>query len=63
MLKLKQKIVLFIEPDSGWTTPSKIGKSFMNRFSIDEDASFEILQIIEVHIEDRYDAGQDRSNL
>ena len=48
MPKLKQKLVFFIEPDLGWTTPSKTGKSFLNRFAIEEDASFEIIQITEV---------------
>ena len=41
-----QKIVLFIEPASkAWTTPSKIGNLFMNRFAICEDAKYEILKI------------------
>ena len=41
-----QKIVLFIEPQTRkWRTPLKIGNLFMNRFSIDEDASHEILKI------------------
>ena len=41
-----QKIVLFIEPaEEEWTTPSKIGNLFMNRFAIDEDAKNEILKI------------------
>ena len=44
-----QKIVLFIEPnDDAWCTPSKIGHLFMNRFSVDEDASFEIVKILEL---------------
>ena len=44
-----QKIVLFIEPtDKAFQTPSKIGNLFMNRFVIDEDASFEISQIVEL---------------
>ena len=46
MSKLNQKIVLFIEPvEAAWTTPSKIGNLFMNRFGIDEDAKHEILKI------------------
>ena len=41
-----QKIVLFIDPAAeAWTTPSKIGNLFMNRFGIDEDAKHEILKI------------------
>ena len=45
-IKIMQKIVLFIEPAwSASLTPSKIGKLFMNRFGIDEDAKHEILKI------------------
>ena len=41
-----QKIVLLIEPAAeAWTTPSKIGNLFMNRFAIGEDAKNEILKI------------------
>ena len=41
-----QKIVVFIEEaDEPSVTPLKIGNLFMNRFSIDEDAGFEILKI------------------
>ena len=41
-----QKIVLFIEPQElKWSTPLKIGNLFMNRFSIDEDGSHEILKM------------------
>ena len=44
-----QKIVLFIEPnETAFITPEKIGNIFMNRFSIDEDASSEILGIFEL---------------
>ena len=47
-----QKIVLFIEPAAeAWSTPSKIGNSFMNRFGIDEDAKHEILKIY--HLENK----------
>ena len=35
-----------VEPsDEVWSTPSKIGNLFMNRFAIDEDATHEILRI------------------
>ena len=45
-IKIMQKIVLFIEPSYvAWSTPSKIGNLFMNRFGIDEDAKHEILKI------------------
>ena len=44
-----QKIVLFIEPsDEAFLTPSKIGHLFMNRFTIEEEASFEIVKIFEL---------------
>ena len=45
-IKIMQKIVLFIEPaEAAWSTPSKIGNSFMNRVGIEEDAKHEILKI------------------
>ena len=44
-----QKIVLFIESsDDAFQTPEKICHLFMNRFSVDEDASFEVLNILEL---------------
>ena len=44
-----QKIVLFIEPsDDAFETPFKIGHLFMNRFSIEEGANFEIVKIFEL---------------
>ena len=44
-----QKIVLFIEPsDDAFLTPFKIGHLFMNRFTIEEEASFEIVKVIEL---------------
>ena len=43
-----QKIVLFIEPnDDAFSTPSKIGHLFMNRFAIDEDPGYEISKVLE----------------
>ena len=43
-----QKTIIFIEPnDEAFATPEKIGNIFMNRFAIDEDTSFEILNIFE----------------
>ena len=43
------KIVLFIEPnEDAFSTPEKIGHLFINRFSVDEDASFEILKVLEL---------------
>ena len=44
-----QKIVLFIEPsDDAFQTPFKSGHLFMNRFSIGEEANFEIVKIFEL---------------
>ena len=44
-----QKIVLFIEPsDKAHRTPLKAGHLFMNRFAIDEDAGFEIINVLEL---------------
>ena len=44
-----QKIVLFIEPnDDAFWTPLKIGHLFINRFAIDEDAGFEIVEVLEL---------------
>ena len=43
------KIVLFIEPtDDAFSTPYKIGHLFMNRFTIDEEAKFEIVKVFEL---------------
>ena len=43
----RHNIVLCIEPVTfAWLTSSQIGNLLMNRFSIDEDANFEILKII-----------------
>ena len=42
-----QGLVLFIEPDDRYLTPSKIGNLFMNRFAIEEDQGHEILRIFE----------------
>ena len=44
-----QKIILFVEPnDVAFSTPSKIGDIFMNRFAIDENTSCEILKRFEL---------------
>ena len=49
MSKVMQKIVLFIEPnDDAFFTPEKIGHLLMNQFSVDEDASFEVLNVLEL---------------
>ena len=42
-------LVLFIEPsDKAHRTPLKAGHLFMNRFAIDEDAGFEIINVLEL---------------
>ena len=44
-----QKIVLFIEPnEDAFDTSFKSGHLFMNRFSIGEEANFEIVKIFEL---------------
>ena len=49
MSEAMQKIVLFIEPiDDAFWTPTKIGHLFMNRFGVDEDASFEVINVLEL---------------
>ena len=43
------KIVLFIEPsDDAFIRTTKIGHLFMNRFGVDEDAAFEIINVFEL---------------
>ena len=47
--EIMQKVVLFVEPiDVAFFTPTKIANLFINRFSIDEDASSEIVAIFEL---------------
>ena len=49
MSKIKQGIILFVEPcDEPCGRPLKVGNSLMNRFAVDEDAAFEILKIFEL---------------
>ena len=49
MKRRSQKIVLLIEPENvKYSTPTKIGNLFMNRFAIDEDESHEVLKIFEL---------------
>ena len=49
MAKAMHKIILFIEPiDEAFFTPEKAGHLFMNRFAVDEDASFEVLNVMEL---------------
>ena len=49
MPKIMQKIILFIEPnEDAWFTPAKIGDLFMNRFAVDEDTAFEVINVLEL---------------
>ena len=49
MPKAMHKIVLFIEPyDDEFYTPEKIGHLFMNRFGVDEDAAFKVINVLEL---------------
>ena len=44
---MPQNIIIFIEPpDHKWSYPFKIANLYMNRFAIDEDAAFEIRDVI-----------------
>ena len=56
MTKTKQNFILFIEPPVvPWSSPSKIAHSYMNRFSIDEEAGFELLGVYNLSIQsDRF---------
>ena len=50
MPKIRQNIVLFIEPnDDTFLTPEKIAHSFSNLFIIDEEAGFELSGIHYLH--------------
>ena len=45
-MKNRQNIFLLIEPPiDPWSFPSKIGYSYMNRFTIDDDAAFELIGV------------------
>lgn len=47
-MKQRQNIVLMVEPsEDKFTCATKIGNLFINRFAIDEEAAFEIIQILE----------------
>ena len=49
MSTVMHKIVLFVEPnDDAFLTPAKIGHLFMNRFGVDEDAAFEVINVLEL---------------
>ena len=50
MPKIRQNIVLFIEPnDDTFLTPQKIAHSFTNQFVISEEAGFELSGIHYLH--------------
>ena len=41
-----QNVILFIDTsEHDWSTSLKSGNSYMNRFSIEEDAAFEVIGI------------------
>ena len=55
MPKYMHQVIFMIEPnDDKYWTNEKIGNIFMNRFTIDEDAAFEILQIFELQKTSEY---------
>ena len=46
MSKVMQNLVVFMDPSElAAETPLKVGKMALNRFSIDEDAAFELLGV------------------
>lgn len=47
-MKQTQNIVLIVEPsEDQFTCATNIGNLFINRFAIEEEAAFEIIQILE----------------
>ena len=56
-----QNVILFIDASGkDYETPQKSGNSFMNRFSVNEDASFEIIGIH--HLETQQSSNLDNQN-
>ena len=54
-MKLKQNIVVFIEPnDEDQKSPTSIGNLYLNRFAIDEDAADEVLKVCQLQKCNRY---------
>ena len=48
-MKQTQNIVLMVEPsEDSFTCPFKIGNLFINRFCIEEQAAFEVIEIFEL---------------
>ena len=44
-----QQLLLFVEPtEEAWSTPKKISKLFMNRFSINEQSAIEVTKILKL---------------
>ena len=42
-----QQLLIFIEScEEAWSTPKKISRLFMNRFSINEQSAFEVIKIL-----------------
>ena len=61
-MKLKQKIILFIEQnDEDQKSPTSIGNLYMNRFAIDEDAADEILNIYDLKQCKRHLSEEDKN--
>ena len=49
MPKVMQKIILFLErSDKAYDVSFKLGNLFVNRFTVDEEASFEVIAIVEL---------------
>lgn len=60
-MKLKQNIVLFIEPnDEDQKSPTSIGNLYLNRFAIDEDAADEILKVCQLQKCKRYLSDEEK---
>ena len=53
-VKMNRNIILFIEPPAKpFDTPEKIGNSYINRFTIDEDAAFELSGVYYLKIKNK----------
>ena len=49
MAARNHNIIILMEPNEfPWKNPMKIGYSFMNRFTIDENSGFELLKVLEL---------------
>ena len=60
-MKLKQKIILFIEPnEEDQKSPRSIGNLYLNRFVINEDAADEVLNIFQLEKCERHLSEKER---